>query len=138
MSNQNLSISRSPFARVVLGSEFLDRNQPNWLDIVEERFLNLAGADECPLGQIGRHLDPDHSDPGMCYLVAVDALGLDTDAMLRLGFAAELDEVDSLNAAWVTVIGARRRIAAAAERAGVDDVEIISAPPRLTLAAHGA
>lgn len=126
MSLTNYSTS-APIVRVAAAAEFLDAKQPDWLDIVKAAHLDLAGADECPLGQLGRHLDPDHSDPGMCYLVAVDAYGLDTKSMLALGFAGEADEIDSLNMAWIEVITARRRMANVVERAGVDDVEILPA-----------
>lgn len=126
MSITNYSMP-APIVRAVAGAEFLDEHEPGWLDLVDEQYLDIAGIDECPLGQLGRHLDLDHSDAGEYCWVAVDKYGLDTEAMLQLGFAGEVDEIPSLNAAWVGVIYARRRLAKAAERAGVDDVEIVPA-----------
>lgn len=114
-----------PAARAAAGARFLDTVQPDWLDHVDEMRLDIALNDRCVLGQLGARIDPECADSQYVYQVAIDTYRLHITELFQYGFMGELDEIDDLNFAWVSLIAIRRTMLAVAARAGVEDVEVV-------------
>lgn len=111
MSNQQFPTLPEPILRVIAGAEFLDRVQPDWVDLIDTSTLDIARNHLCVLGQLGKHLRPESVDRYWMYMIAVEAYGISGEQILTFGFTGELDEIPALTAAWVLIVEARRAMA---------------------------
>lgn len=95
----------TPREAAINGASWLDTVQPAWWQRIDTDTLDIASDIDCVLGQVFSRT----------YTVAADALALDHEARVGLGFTVPkwqswYREIPKLNAAWREEID-RRRVA---------------------------